>query len=68
MAYSETKAAANAEATGLGRRQTTDMGRIIRLILILAILGTLGLLGYAYSGYLQPETRSVTEPVDLNVD
>ncbi|GAA5081334.1 hypothetical protein N0B44_27985 [Roseibacterium beibuensis] len=44
------------------------MGRLIRLILILILLGVIALVGYAYSGYLQPEQRSVTQPVDLDVD
>ena len=44
------------------------MGRIIRLLILLAALGVLGLIGYSYSGYLQPETREITQPVQLDVD
>lgn len=44
------------------------MGRIILLVLVLLILGAVALVGYAYSGFLQPEVRTVTQPVDLDVD
>lgn len=44
------------------------MGRIIILLFFLVLLGGLGLVGYAYSGFLQPDVRSVTEPVVLDVD
>lgn len=43
-------------------------GRIIRLVFILALLGVIGLVGYAYSGLMQPQTRDIIRPVDLNVD
>ena len=51
-----------------GRRHKNDMGRLFRLILILIVLGVIGLVAYAYSGYLQPDQHSVTQPVDLDVD
>lgn len=44
------------------------MGRIIRFLLILIVLAGLGLVAFSYSGYLQPETRTVTLPVDLDAD
>lgn len=44
------------------------IGRIIKLFLFLALLGVIGLLGYAYSGLMQPQTRDITRPVDLDVD
>lgn len=43
-------------------------GRIIKLIFFLAVLGLIGLVGYAYSGLMQPDTREITRPVQLNVD
>lgn len=46
----------------------TVMGRIILLVLFLLIVGALALVGYAYSGFMQPDVRTVTQPVDLNVD
>ncbi len=44
------------------------MGRILIILILLIILGFIGLVGYAYSGFLQPDVRSVTQPVQLNVD
>lgn len=44
------------------------IGRIIKLLFFLACLGLIGLLGYAYSGLMQPQTREITQPVDLDVD
>jgi hypothetical protein len=44
------------------------MGRVIRFLLILIVLAGLGLVGYSYSGFMQPERQSVTEPVDLGRD
>ena len=44
------------------------MGRIIVLVLILLVLGAVALVGYAYSGFLQPDVQTVTQPVDLDVD
>jgi hypothetical protein len=44
------------------------MGRVIRFLLILIVLAGLGLVGYSYSGFMQPERESVTEPVDLGRD
>ncbi len=46
----------------------TFMGRIIIILILLAILGFVGLVGYAYSGFLQPDVRTVTQPVELDVD
>lgn len=44
------------------------MGRIILLVLAILIIGAVALVGYAYSGFMQPEVQTVTQPVDLNVD
>lgn len=44
------------------------MGRIFRLFFVLIGLGILALIGYAYSGYMQPSTHQVTQPVTLDVD
>lgn len=44
------------------------MGRIIVLVLVLLILSAVALVGYAYSGFLQPDVQTVTQPVDLDVD
>lgn len=44
------------------------MWRVIKLLILVILLGVLGLVGYSYSGYLLPAQRSVTEPVQLNVD
>lgn len=44
------------------------MGRILIILIFLVILGFIGLLGYAYSGLLQPDVQTVTQPVVLDVD
>ncbi|MEM9754441.1 MAG: hypothetical protein AAF914_00525 [Pseudomonadota bacterium] len=44
------------------------MGRLFRLFLVLAVLAALALIGYAYSGWMTPEMREVTEPVTLDLD
>lgn len=44
------------------------MGRLIITLILLALLGGLALIGYAYSGFLQPEVETVTQPVTLDVD
>jgi spore coat protein CotH len=44
------------------------MGRIIILVLVLLLLGAVALVGYAYSGLMQPDLQTVTQPVDLDVD
>ena len=44
------------------------MGRVIRFILIVIVLAAIGLVGYSYSGLMQPERQTVTEPVDLGRD
>lgn len=44
------------------------MGRIILLVLFLLLLGAVALVGYAYSGFMQPDVQTVTQPVDLDVD
>ena len=44
------------------------MGRLIIILILLALLGLVGLIGYAYSGLLQPDVLSVTQPVTLDVD
>lgn len=44
------------------------MGRILIFLIILVLLGGLGLVGYAYSGFLRADVRTVTEPVSLDVD
>ncbi len=42
--------------------------RIIKLLVFLALLGLIGLVGYGYSGLMQPQSREITRPVDLDVD
>ncbi len=44
------------------------LGRIFRLFIFLALLALIGLVGYSYSGLLQPQTREITRPVELDVD
>ena len=44
------------------------MGRILIILICLVFLGFLGLVGYAYSGFLQPNVQTVTQPVDLDVE
>lgn len=44
------------------------MGRIILLVLFLLLVGSVGLIGYAYSGFMQPDVRTVTQPVELDVE
>ena len=44
------------------------MGRILIILIVLAVLGFVALLGYSYSGLLQPDVQSVTQPVDLDAD
>jgi len=44
------------------------LGRIIKLLFFLALLGLIGLVGYAHSGLMQPQTREITRPVQLDVD
>ncbi len=44
------------------------MGRVIRFLLILIVLAGIGLIGFSYSGLMQPERQTVTEPVDLGLD
>jgi hypothetical protein len=44
------------------------MGRILIILICLALLGGIALLGYAYSGFLQPDLRSVTVPVTLDAN
>lgn len=44
------------------------MGRIIIILILLGLLGFVGLIGYAYSGFLQPDVETVTQPVTLDVD
>ena len=43
------------------------MWRLIRWLFLLAVLAAIGLIGYSYSGYLVPETRTVTQPVELDI-
>ena len=75
MAYMENTAAANAavfargrEGAGTQRGQGAVMGRILIILILLALIGFLGLVGYAYSGFLQPDVQTVTQPVNLNAD
>ena len=44
------------------------IGRLFKLLFILAVLAGIGLVAYAYSGMMQPPTREITRPVDLNGD
>ncbi|WP_224815056.1 hypothetical protein [Hasllibacter sp. MH4015] len=75
MAYSDFQPAANADRPARGAREKTiagsgvhSMGRIIILLFGLVFIGFLALVGYAYSGLMQPEVRSVTQPVTLDAD
>lgn len=42
------------------------MLKLLKFIVILAVIGFVGLVGFAYLGDLDPESRDVSEPVDLN--
>lgn len=42
------------------------MLKLLKFIAIIAIVGFIGLVGFAYLGDLNPESRDVSEPVDLN--
>ena len=42
------------------------MLKLLKFVVILAIIGFVGLVGFAYLGDLDPESRDVSEPVDLN--
>ena len=71
----ETTAAANAADAPLGaigqgtkKGPDTTMGRILIILIVLAFIGFLGLIGYAYSGFLQPDVQSVSQPVTLDVE
>ncbi|MCU4654210.1 hypothetical protein N8I71_15300 [Roseibacterium sp. SDUM158016] len=44
------------------------MGRVIGLLLILVLLAAVGLVTFSYSGFLEPDRQSVTQPVDLGRD
>ncbi|MDG4648402.1 hypothetical protein P6F26_08090 [Roseibacterium sp. SDUM158017] len=44
------------------------MGRLIRFLLILILLAAIGIVAFSYSGFMQPDRQSVTEPVDLGGD
>ena len=44
------------------------MLRVIVLLVLLALLTAIGLLGYSYTGLVQPERESVTEPVEIRGD
>jgi hypothetical protein len=50
------------------RKRTENMGRLIRILLIVIVLAAIGLVGYSYSGFMQPERQTVTQPVDLGGD
>ncbi|UWQ97631.1 hypothetical protein K3728_10340 [Rhodobacteraceae bacterium M385] len=74
MAYMMSQAAANVEGIQWRRMLIflraggPDMGRIIILILVLLLLSAIALVGYAYSGLMQPDVQTVTQPVELDVD
>lgn len=42
------------------------LGRFFRFLIFLVVLAVLALIGYAYSGFMTPETQDVTEPVELD--
>lgn len=42
------------------------MGRLFRLLILLVVLAIAALIGYAYSGFLEPQTREITQPVTLD--
>lgn len=42
------------------------MLKLLKFIAIIAIVGFIGLVAFAYLGDLNPESRDVSEPVDLN--
>ena len=44
------------------------MGKLIKFLFLLAILGFAALTGYAYLGDYAPETRTISQPVTLDVD
>jgi cell division protein FtsL len=47
---------------------TGPMGRVIGFLLILIVLAAIGLVAFSYSGFMQPDRQTVTEPVDLGLD
>jgi len=42
--------------------------RLFKLLFVLAVLAGLFLVAYAYSGFMQPQTREMVVPVDLDGD
>ena len=42
--------------------------RLFKLLFVLAVLAGLFLVAYAYSGLMQPQTREISLPVDLDGD
>lgn len=58
----------HAQGQGTKRGPGAGMGRIIIILILLGLLGFVGLIGYAYSGFLQPDIQTVTQPVTLDVD
>jgi hypothetical protein len=57
------------------RRQTSKLAgwgrmlrRLFKLLFVLAVLAGLFLVAYAYSGLMQPQTREMILPVELDGD
>ena len=42
------------------------LGRLFRFLILLVVLAGLALIGYAYSGFMAPETGDVIQDVPLN--
>ncbi|WP_375261335.1 hypothetical protein [Palleronia sp.] len=42
------------------------MLKLLKFVAIMAVIGFIGLVGFAYLGDLDPQSRDVSEPVDLN--
>lgn len=44
------------------------IGRLLKAVVVLAVIGVIALAGYAYLGDLTPDSRTVSQPVVLDVD
>lgn len=42
------------------------LGRLIRFLVLLVVLALLALIGFAYSGFMTPDTQEITQPVELD--
>jgi hypothetical protein len=43
------------------------MGRLIKGVIYLALMAFIGLVAYAYLGNIEPETKDVRQPVQLEI-